>query len=207
MRSALKLPAEFKGTIETEERDFKYEETNSEETTVKANQIIKNLDLSKAWADDKESKLTERNYEHFNYENEDFEINENDFQRHVETIEEENEPESNLSTLINNNSIRDIEIMGSQHESDHMYVNNISLKNEKIIAPNTNSKIVQRGEMNSTMKNFNQDSSNKKHGGDNMKTTAKFANVCDPRTSEFNFIDLVIENEKDPKKLISKKIL
>lgn len=199
----MKFPPEFKTHIDTEIREYKYEETNSDEITVKGNQIIKNLDLNKVWTDDNQCKLTERNYQHLN--NEDFDINDADFRKYVETIEEENEPESNLSTLMND-SIHEIDVMGSHYEdSDQMYINNMQLKEDQYITCKAGDKIPLRGEMNSTMKNFSQgNSSSKKKSADTMKTTAKFANICDPRLSEFNFIDLVLENEKDPKKLISK---
>jgi hypothetical protein len=106
-----------------------------------------------------------------------------------------------------NNSPRDIEVLGSPHDSDRMYFNSIQMKEDQYVTHKASEKVPLRSEMNSTMKNFSQSNSgSKKKSADTMKTTAKFNNICDQRLSEFNFIDLVLENEKDPKKLVSKQL-
>lgn len=78
------------------------EDLKSDDSTKRANQIVRNIDMSEIPYEIDESNSSQQFiYERNFVDDQNMEISSIEIEPHVETITEENEPESNFSALIN----------------------------------------------------------------------------------------------------------
>lgn len=83
-------------------------DAKSDDSTKKADQIIRNIDINKLWADIDPSTLSEKEQPEFGI-HDDEELSEIEPKQRVETISEEIEPDSNISTVVENSAIKEPE--------------------------------------------------------------------------------------------------
>ena len=82
------------------------EEIKSDESTKRADQIVRNINLNKLWGEDDGLQHSSRDINDVEFEKEEEdELSSIDPKQQVDTITEENEPDSNISTLINDSAL------------------------------------------------------------------------------------------------------
>jgi len=150
-------------------------EQSSQITTKKANNIMKNAEITSLWTPETQARNADQDQPEASEENQ-LLFDELDHKQYVETIAEENEPESNLSTLMDN-SLQEKQIYESNYQPDEMYVELTAKKVKVTPAIPVTACDVMRSEMNSTMKNFEKLQLKQPSHVEDMKTTAKFINA------------------------------
>ena len=173
-----------------------YIELKSDESTKKANQMAKNLDLNKILEQMGNTQKTEEEIPYF-VNDLDEEISSIEMQQ-IETIQEDNERESQLNTFLNDSIIQtSLKEIQEKHDRINLKYLFTFIKYHSPKGGINIEKSHLRKEMNDTMKNFYENQKQKSHP--KFRSTANFGNEEEKSISPVNDSDnsTVEEEELD----------
>lgn len=150
------------------------------------------------WAETEDIKLSGKEVPAVEADQSDIQLSTIDKNPHVETITEENEPDSNISALLNDSRLHTPSPQNDKVENGSLSPDQMDIRDTLRLTSRQKDKpkqTKQRKEMNSTMENFN-----KRKGSENtqladMRTTAKFGSQLQRRHSVEDIVEAEPEFE------------